>query len=66
MGVDLDEVGVNDCQYLLSEFFSYQNIYFIKPTRSAFSLKILDFFENCALFLKMLHLFLMGHFFIFF
>ena len=22
MGVDLDEVGVNDCQYLLSEFFS--------------------------------------------
>ena len=30
-----------------------------------FSLKILHFFENCALFLKMLHLFLMGHFFIF-
>ena len=44
MGVDLDEVGVNDCQYLLSEFFSYQNIYFIKLTRSAF------FFENFAFF----------------
>ena len=51
MGVDLDEVGVNDCQYLLSEFFSYQNIYFIKPTRSAF------FFENFGIFLKIVHCF---------